>query len=82
MKITDIKIFPVWYGPRNMLLVKVETDTGLYGWGEAGLSSRELAVVGAVKHYREWLIGKDRAFLYPGWTRGMGMPLLRYRRVA
>ena len=59
MKITDIKTYPIWYGPRNMLLVKVETDAGLYGWGEAGLSSRELAVVGAVKHYREWLVGKD-----------------------
>jgi galactonate dehydratase len=59
MKITDVKSFPVWYGPRNLLLVKVETDAGIYGWGEGGLSSRELAVAGAVKHYREWLIGKD-----------------------
>jgi galactonate dehydratase len=59
MKITDIKTYPIWYGPRNMLLVKVETDAGTYGWGEAGLSSRELAVVGAIQHYREWLIGKD-----------------------
>ena len=46
MKITDIKSYPIWYGPRNLMLVKVETDAGIYGWGEAGLSSRELAVVG------------------------------------
>ena len=59
MKITDVKAYPVWYGPRNLLLVKVETESGIYGWGEAGLSSRELGVVGALKHYREWLIGKD-----------------------
>ena len=52
MKITDIKPYPVWVGHRNQHIVKVETDEGIYGWGESGLSSRELAVVGAVKHYR------------------------------
>ncbi len=59
MKISEIKAYPVWVGTRNQLLVKVETDEGLYGWGESGLSGRELAVVGAVKHYREFLIGRD-----------------------
>jgi galactonate dehydratase len=46
-------------GRRHQLLVKVETDEGLYGWGESGLSSRELAVVGAIRHYREVVVGKD-----------------------
>ena len=59
MKITDIKPFPVWVGGRNQMLVKIETDEGIYGWGESGLSSRELAVEGVIKHYREWLIGRD-----------------------
>ena len=59
MKITDVKPFPVWVGHRNQLVVKVETDEGIYGWGESGLSGRELAVSGAVEHYREWLIGRD-----------------------
>ena len=59
MKITDIKSYPVWVGTRNQMLVKVETDEGVYGWGESGLSYRELAVAGAVRHYREWLIGRD-----------------------
>ena len=59
MKITDVKSYPVWVGHRNQMVVKVETDAGLYGYGEAGLSGRELAVVGAVKHYREFLIGRD-----------------------
>ena len=49
----------MWLGHRNQLLVKVETDKGVYGWGESGLSGRELAVAGAINHYREWLIGKD-----------------------
>ncbi|MCH8228761.1 MAG: mandelate racemase/muconate lactonizing enzyme family protein [Chloroflexi bacterium] len=59
MRITDIKAFPVWVGTRNQMLVKVETDEGIYGWGESGVSSRELAVKGVVEHYREWLIGRD-----------------------
>lgn len=59
MKITDIKPYPVWVGNRNQLVVKVETDEGIYGLGESGLSGRELAVVGALKHFREFLIGKD-----------------------
>ncbi len=32
---------------------------GLYGWGESGLSGRELAMVGAVEHYRKFLVGKN-----------------------
>lgn len=59
MKITDVKTYPFWLGQRNICLVKVETDEGLYGWGESGLSGREWAVVGAVRHYREFLIGKN-----------------------
>jgi len=59
MQIVDIKSFPTWVGSRNQLVIKVETDTGLIGWGESGVSGRELAVVGAIRHYREFLLGKD-----------------------
>lgn len=59
MKITDVIAYPFWLGHRNLCMVKVETDEGIYGWGESGLSGRELAVVGAVKHYREFLVGKN-----------------------
>src|SRR5215213_3253561 len=58
MKIRDIKTFPTLIG-RNQLIVKVETDEGLYGWGESGLSSRERAVEGAILHFKEFLIGRD-----------------------
>lgn len=59
MKITAVIPYVAWIGFRNQLLVKVEADNGQYGWGESGLSGRELAVEGAVKHYREFLIGQD-----------------------
>ena len=47
LKITAIKPYPVWVGTRNQMLVKVETDQGIFGWGESGLSGREKAVTGA-----------------------------------
>ena len=59
MKITAIKPYPVWIGTRNQLIVKVETDAGLHGWGESGLSGREMAVVGALRHYERFLVGRD-----------------------
>ncbi|MFO1141322.1 MAG: mandelate racemase/muconate lactonizing enzyme family protein [Amaricoccus sp.] len=59
MKITAIHPLPAWVGIRNQLLVKVETDEGIHGWGESGLSGREKAVCGAIEHYREFLLGQD-----------------------
>ncbi|WP_332692767.1 mandelate racemase/muconate lactonizing enzyme family protein, partial [Devosia sp.] len=59
LKITAIKPYPVLVGIRNQFLLKIETDQGISGWGESGLSGREKAVAGAVEHYREFLIGQD-----------------------
>jgi galactonate dehydratase len=59
VQIRDIKVFPTFVGRRNQLVVKVETDEGIHGWGESGLSSRELAVAEAIKHFREFLLGRD-----------------------
>ncbi|MBM7035212.1 mandelate racemase/muconate lactonizing enzyme family protein [Vibrio ulleungensis] len=59
MKIEAIETFHCAVGTRNQLLVKVITENGIEGWGESGLSSRELAVEGAVKHFSRFLIGKD-----------------------
>jgi galactonate dehydratase len=59
MRITEIKPYPIWVGTRNQLVVKVETDEGISGLGESGLSGRELAVIGALRHFREFLLGQD-----------------------
>ena len=59
MRITAIKAYPAWVGIRNQLLVKVETDDGVHGWGESGLSGREKAVIGALEHYAQFLVGRD-----------------------
>lgn len=67
MKITGIKTYPAWIEHRNVCMVKVETDQGIFGWGESGLSGRELAVVGAVEHFKEFLIGKDASNIGAIW---------------
>jgi galactonate dehydratase len=59
MKITDIQTFPVYNGARNNLFVTVDTDAGIDGVGESGLSGRELAVIGAIEHFKPLLIGQD-----------------------
>ena len=59
MKITAINPFAVSVSERNFTIVKIETDAGISGVGEAGESSRELALIGMIKHFREFLIGQD-----------------------
>lgn len=59
MIISDIIPFPIRCGHRNFLAVKVETECGLYGWGESGVVGRELAVIGAIEHFKKFVIGKD-----------------------
>lgn len=56
MRIVDLKVFPV----RQFVYVKLVTDEGLYGVGEASLSGRSLAVVEALeRHIKPLLLGQD-----------------------
>jgi galactonate dehydratase len=59
VNITRIAAYPAWIGIRNQLLVKVETNEGIAGWGESGLTGREKAVAGAIEHYAQFLVGRD-----------------------
>ncbi len=59
MKITKIECYPVWGGARNFFFVVVDTDEGIYGVGEGGITGRELAMQGAVEHFKPLLIGQD-----------------------
>ncbi len=59
MKITDITAYPVWAGQRNFLFVVVDTDEGIYGVGESGLTGREEAVIGGISHFKDLLVGQD-----------------------
>ena len=58
MKIIDIKPFVVDCFRTNWVFVKVYTDEGIDGVGEATLEYKEKALLGAVEHIKEYLIGK------------------------
>jgi galactonate dehydratase len=59
VRITAVTSYPVKVGFRNQFLVHVETDEGISGIGEGGISGRELAMAGMVEHLSRWLIGED-----------------------
>ncbi len=79
MKITEIRVIVSSPG-RNFVTVKVITDEGLYGIGDATVNGRELAVVSYLEeHVIPCLIGRDPMqiediwqYLYRGcyWRRG------------
>ena len=59
MKITDIKTFVVDCYRTNWVFVKVYTDEGITGVGEGTLEYKEKALVGAIEHLKDYLVGKD-----------------------
>jgi galactonate dehydratase len=59
MKITDITTTVVNAEMRNWVFVKVHTDAGLYGWGEATVEWKTRAVVGAIEDLKPLLLGRD-----------------------
>ena len=59
MKVTDVRCFTVDCFRTNWVFVKVFTDEGPDGVGEATLEYKEKALLGAVEHIREYLVGKD-----------------------
>lgn len=92
MKITNVIPYPLgctikepfaysqkWFKKRTALLIKVETDEGISGWGESFCHDAWPALVELIKRvYKPLLIGKDAlareviwSLLY-NWTRDYG----------
>lgn len=44
---------------RNLVFVKVETDQGIYGIGEAYSAGPDQATVAVIRDFEKWLIGQD-----------------------
>ena len=86
MKITEVKLFIVgqphavgWGSGQahNRVLVKIYTDEGITGLGEA-FHSLEDPIEGAVRKFRRWLLGQDPTRIIYNWQaiyRGMRYPL-------
>ena len=79
MKITALKVIVCSPG-RNFVTLRIETDEGLVGYGDATLNGRELAVASYLTdHVNPCLVGRDAhqiediwQYLYRGayWRRG------------
>ncbi len=67
MRITKVKTFiyrPTW----NWLFVKVETDEGISGWGEATTQGQEKGVEASIHNLADYLIGKDPRHIELHWS--------------
>lgn len=58
-RIRSIEPIAARVGTRNQLVVKIVSEDGVVGWGEAGFSGREQAVAATIRHFADLLIGRD-----------------------
>jgi galactonate dehydratase len=59
MKVTAVSTHLVYAGMRNWVLVRLDTDEGLVGVGEATLEGKEATVATAVGELARYLVGRD-----------------------
>src|SRR5579883_1472958 len=64
MQIEQVELFKV---PPRWLFVKISTDSGLVGWGEATVEGRVDTVQAAVTELGDYLIGRDPGAIEDLW---------------
>jgi galactonate dehydratase len=67
VKITAIDCFPI---PPRWLFVRVSTDEGVTGWGEASLEGHTESVVGAFESLKDRMLGFDAFRIEEAWQIG------------
>ncbi|NLD42253.1 MAG: mandelate racemase/muconate lactonizing enzyme family protein, partial [Chloroflexi bacterium] len=69
MKITGIETFLVDVNRRNLCFVKVSTDEGIHGVGEAYSVGPDVATAKVVEYFEDWLVGLDPLDIEGIWQR-------------
>ncbi|GMU24098.1 MAG: galactonate dehydratase [Phycisphaerae bacterium] len=64
-----IKCYRLYHVRPRYLLLKIETDTGLVGWGEPTLEGRTRSVAACVGELMEMLVGEDPRRIEHHWQR-------------
>jgi galactonate dehydratase len=77
MKITAIETFLCATTWRNWLFVRVATDAGLHGWGEATLEGKEKATEAAIHELDRYLVGQDPFPIERHWHHMYEVPFWR-----
>jgi galactonate dehydratase len=67
VRVTRIETHKHWIDWCNWLFVKVETDEGIHGWGEASLHGAVESVETAVHELGAYLVGRDPAGVDAHW---------------
>ena len=71
MKITDLHVMRMGtpgYGGTNWTFVKIETDAGIYGLGEASLQYKDEGLIAEFGAFKRFLIGKNPFEIERLWT--------------
>jgi galactonate dehydratase len=69
MKIVELTSHIMESPGRDYLFVKVQTDEGLYGWGEGTLEMKQGTVAAAVRDLQDFVIGEDPTRVEYLWQR-------------
>src|SRR3954467_8738428 len=67
LTITDVQCFPIQAPGRTLVMVVVDTKSGISGVGEAGLQRRPRAIAGAIESLKRVLIGEDASRIEHLW---------------
>src|SRR4051812_10263001 len=62
LRVTGMKVFGVSLtkeSDRPYVFVKLETNQGLVGWGEATLEGKAAATMACIQDFRDFVIGSD-----------------------
>lgn len=82
MKVTGFKLYHGEVSKKELLFVKVETDEGIFGLGEATLREKVLPVVGCIKILEKKIVGSSifdmekiffELFFHDRWRNGVIM---------
>jgi len=71
MQITDLKVLRMstpTQASTNWLFVKIETDTGIYGIGEASLQYKDAALIAELEDFKRFIVGQDPFQIEYIWT--------------
>ena len=69
LKITDLHVMRMGSeGTNNWTFVKIETDAGICGWGEASLQYKDDALLGEFAAFKRFLLGKNPFEIERIWT--------------
>ena len=82
LKVTGLKVIPVWTGSMNYIFVKLYTNQGVTGVGEGGIRGRAATMIAAIQEHERYIVGKNPLQIEKHWQamyrwpRWRGGPIL------